>query len=87
MEQRETPSASQMLQAVLGLPSPDKLYTELRRFNDNLERLAPDIRKVADSVEGLTADDVRNLTNALQAANLPAVATMLSHFYNRIWGG
>ncbi len=69
-----------------GMPSPDKVMAELQRLNRNIEALAPDIHKIASSIDGLNASDIRALTQVLQAAKVAEGTKLLQDIYNRLWG-
>ncbi len=76
----------------VGLPMPNALFQELQRSNFNLERLMPDIHKLAeasDSLPQLTAalqrlnpEDMRKMTQALADAS-----RMGEKLYERFWPG
>ncbi len=66
-----------LMEQMTGLPSPEKVLAEIRdfkaqleRLNGNIEKLQPDMHKLASAIEGLNAGDVRRLTDTLQAAKL-----------------
>lgn len=37
----------------MGIPSPDKLYVELQRLNNNIERFGPDIKQLAQVLQSV----------------------------------
>lgn len=75
-----------MLERATGLPSPDKVMAELQRLNANIEKLAPDLNKIATSIDGLQPADIRTLSQALQGAKISDATKLLQQIYNRIWG-
>jgi len=75
------------------LPSPDKVFTELQRLNNNLERMQPDLNKLAKAVDGLYVQDIRNLTLVLQSMRIPEmlltlnqVSSTIKALYEQLWG-
>ena len=72
---------SEAFEKATGMPSPDKLLAEIQRLNSNMEKMAPDLNKIATSIEGLSAQDIRGLTQVLAK-----VAEAIQQIYKRIWG-
>jgi len=82
-----------LLELLRNLPSPEKLYTELLRLNNNMEAMAPDLHKLAQATDGPMGADLRALTAALNGAKLGDMLRMLNEFnrlgsqiYERLWG-
>jgi len=82
-----------MAEQLLGWPSPDKVFAELQRLNNNMEMLAPDLRKLAAALDGDRVTDIRNLTSALNAVKVGDMLRILNEFnrlggqvYERLWG-
>jgi len=68
---------SQWLFSGNGLPHPQVILTEIHRLNNTLEQIVPlvgvlqeAIPDIQAAIKGLTADDIRNLTEALRGATL-----------------
>ncbi len=89
--------AMQSLQLLFGslskLPAPDKVFAELQRLNNNMERLQPDLHKLATSLDGFNANDLRTLGLQLQTMEVSKVLLVLNEtnaninkLYNRLWG-
>lgn len=75
------------------MPSPEKLYGELLRLNNNMERLAPDLHTLAEATKGPMGTDIRALAAALNGAKIGDMMRMLEEFnrlgsqmYERLWG-
>ncbi len=77
---------SELFEKATGMPSPDKLLAEIQRLNSNMEKMAPDLHKIATSIDGLSAQDIRGLTQVLQHAKIAEATSLLQKIYNRIWG-
>lgn len=85
-----SPSLWDMLQQI-GFPPPQQLLQETQRFNANLERLGPDVHKLADAsqaisrlataVEGINPADIQRLTQALEEASRTG-----AQLQQRLWG-
>ncbi len=82
-------SLTKFFQLVSKLPSPDKLLHELQRLNDNMERLQPDLSKMAN----LNLSDIRNLASAIQGIDIPKMMLSLNEatsimkgLYTKLWG-
>ena len=75
----------------IGFPQPQQLLQEMQRFNANLERLGPDVHKLADAsqavsrlalaVEGVNPADIQRLTQALEEASRTG-----EKLQQRLWG-
>ena len=86
-----TPNLWDML-GQIGLPPPQQLLEEMQRFNANLERLAPDVHKLAgasesitrlaSAVEGINPAEIQRLTQALEEASKTG-----DKLHQRLWGG
>jgi ABC-type transporter Mla subunit MlaD len=84
------PNLWDMLQQI-GFPPPQQLLQEMQRFNVNLERLGPDVHKLADAsqaisrlataVEGVNPADIQQLTQALEEASRTG-----EKLQQRLWG-
>jgi len=93
---QQPPGTSPALEAIgkmMGLPSPEKVLTELQRLNNNIEMIQPDIHRLAKSLEGISGDDIRNLSAALgniKAADLMRLLnefnTLSGQIYEKLWG-
>lgn len=76
----------------VGLPLPNALFQELQRSNFNLERLMPDIHKLAEASDSLpqlaaalqrfNPEDMRKMTQALTEASKTG-----EKLYERLWPG
>ena len=85
-----TPTLWDML-GQIGFPQPQQLLQEMQRFNANLERLGPDVHKLADAsqavsrlasaVEGVSPADIQRLTQALEEASRTG-----ERLQQRLWG-
>ncbi|KKM83053.1 hypothetical protein LCGC14_1313300 [marine sediment metagenome] len=87
------PGFGQVLDLLRNLPSPDKLYIELLRLNNNMEALAPDLHKLAQATEGPMGADIRALAAALKGLDVGDLKRLLNEFnqlggqiYERLWG-
>lgn len=77
--------------AQIGFPPPQELLQEMQRFNANLERLGPDVHKLAgasesiarlaSAVEGVNPADIQRLTQALEEASRTG-----EKLQQRLWG-
>lgn len=93
---QQPPGTSQIAEAVgkmMGLPSPEKVLGELQRLNNNIEIIQPDIHKLAQSLEGLSGADIRNLSAALGNIKAGDLLRTLNEFtrlgsqiYEKLWG-
>jgi hypothetical protein len=75
------------------LPSPEAMYKEIKRMNDNLERIQPDISKLANGIGTVNPQDLRNLTSAMQGIDASKFLLALNeangtikNLYNKLWG-
>jgi len=82
-----------MAEKLLGWPSPEKFLSELQRLNYNLEVYHPDIQRLSKALEGLSANDLRNLAAALNGVKVGDLLRILNEFthlgsqiYERLWG-
>lgn len=92
----QPPGASQVLDYLgksLGLPSPEKILAELQRLNNNIETIQPDIHLLAQSLQGIRTDDLRNLSAALSGVKVGDLIRLLNEFnhlgsqiYEKVWG-
>jgi hypothetical protein len=83
-----------MLLGSLGrLPAPEKVFQEIQRLNNNLERLAPDLDKLSRVLDGINGSDLRQLS--IQMGNLRINEMLLAlgdtnstikNLYDRLWG-
>ncbi|KKM83107.1 hypothetical protein LCGC14_1312790 [marine sediment metagenome] len=84
---------AEVLQKMMGFPSPEKVLGELQRLNNNIETIQPDIHRLAQSLEGISGADLRNLSAALGNINAGDLLRMLNEFtalgsqlYEKLWG-
>ena len=85
-----TPNLWDML-GQIGFPPPQQLLQEIQRFNANLERIAPDVHKLAEAsesisrlataVEGIKPADIQRLTKSLEEASRTG-----DELHQRLWG-
>lgn len=54
----EIKSALKEKLAKLGLPAPDQLLPEIKRLNDNLEEVAPSLKKLDKFLDGMSAQEL-----------------------------
>lgn len=88
-----TPPALEALGKMMGLPSPEKVLGELQRLNNNIEIIQPDIHRLAQSLEGISGADIRNLSAALGNIKAGDLMRLLNEFnrlsgqiYEKLWG-
>ena len=96
MPGQQPPGAQQLAEAVgkmMGLPSPEKVLGELQRLNNNIEIIQPDIHRLAQSLEGISGADIRNLSAALGNIKAGDLMRLLNEFnnlsgqiYEKLWG-
>jgi len=86
-------AVAEALGKMLGVPSPEKVLGELQRLNNNLEFLQPDIHLLAQAMQGLSGNDIRNLSAALSNIKSGDLLRMLNEFtnlgtqiYDKLWG-
>lgn len=82
-----------LFEQMTGWPSPDKVMSELQRLNNNMEMIQPDLHRLAASLDGLHADEIRNLTAALNRINVGDILRtlnltnqLMSDLYTKLWG-
>lgn len=63
---------------MMGFPSPDKVFAEMQRLNNNLEKMQPDLHKLAQATDGLSPTELRNLTQVLQSIRTPELLKALN---------
>lgn len=91
---KSTVEAAMALMGAFGkMPAPDKVYYELQRFNNNVERMQPDITKLAKALEGIQPQDIRALSTTLQGMNISQMLLALNDanatikaLYDKLWG-
>ncbi len=66
--------------------------TELQRLNNNMEIMAPDLHKLADGLDKMQSDDIRNLSAALNSIRagdilrtLNSFTSLMQQIYERLW--
>ena len=86
-------AVAETLQKLMGLPSPEKVLGELQRLNKNIETIQPDIHRLAQSLEGISGADIRNLSATLGNIKAGDLMRLLNEFntlsgqiYERLWG-
>lgn len=84
-------SPSDMLEKMLGWPSPEKILAELQRLNTNLEALQPNIHRLSTLAERMS--EVQNLSAALNRIDVGNIARLINEanftikaFYEKLWG-
>ena len=82
-----------MAEQVFGWPSPEKVLQELQRLNNNMETMQPDIHRLAQSLEGISGNDIRNLSAALGNIHAGDLLRSFNQFnllaeqiYEKLWG-
>ncbi len=92
-QQPGTSPALEALGKMMGLPSPEKVLGELQRLNNNIEIIQPDIHRLAQSLEGISGADIRNLSAALGNIKAGDLMRLLNEFntlsgqiYEKLWG-
>lgn len=78
---------------IANMPSPEIAFKELKRTNDILERLQPDLSKLANTMNNMDLRDIRNLTSAMQNIDVAKMLLALNEanstiklLYNKLWG-
>lgn len=86
-------SAMMIFGGLANLPAPEKVFAELQRLNNNMERLQPDLHKLATSLEGFNASDLRTLGAQIQGLRVQEMLTSMTEFnstmkaiYGKLWG-
>jgi len=87
------PGLGEAFEKFLGLPNPGALLAELQRLNSNMEMLQPDLHKLADGLDKMKSDDIRNLSAALNnikagdiLRTLNSFSILMQQIYDRLWG-
>lgn len=83
----------ELLKGLANLPAPEKVYFELQRFNNNMERIQPDLSRMAKALEGLQSGDIRHLATVLQNMKVNEMLLAVgqlndtgSKLYEKLWG-
>lgn len=83
----------ELLKHFANLPAPEKVYFELQRFNNNMERIQPDLTKLTKSLEGVQPGDIGRLAMALQGMKVSEVLLVMNDtnstitkLYEKLWG-
>lgn len=86
-------TAITMFEHLAKLPAPDAVLKELKRFNDNMERIQPDLARLASTMGNLDMTAIRNLNTALQALDVnkmigtvQEVNVTMKNLYSKLWG-
>jgi len=84
---------AEALGKMLGVPSPEKVLGEMQRLNHNLEILQPDIHLLAQAMQSISGNDIRNLSATLSNMKAGDLLRMLKEFinlgnqiYEKLWG-
>jgi len=90
--QGQQPNVLGWLEVLGKLPSPDKVFAELQRLNNNLEKMQPDLTKIGKAVDGLYLQDIRNLALTLQGMKISEMLLALNeanstikNLYDKLW--
>lgn len=82
-----------LLENLAKLPAPEKVFFELQRLNNNMERLQPDLLKLNNNLEKLNTADIRALTTVLQGMKVSEMLLALNEanstikkLYEKLWG-
>ncbi len=82
----------ELLKGLANLPAPEKVYFELQRFNNNMERLQPDLTKLAKALDGVQPGDIGRLALALQGMKVSEMLLALNDanstitkLYGKLW--
>ncbi len=74
------------------LPAPDKVFFELQRFNNNMEKIQPDLTRMAKALEGLNSADIRSLALTLQGMKVSEMLLVMNDLnstikslYDKLW--
>jgi len=89
----QPPGLGKMAEQLLGWPDPQKVLGELQRLNNNMEMMQPDIHRLAQALEGISAPDIRNLSASLSNIKAGDLMRLLNEFnhlvgqiYEKLWG-
>jgi len=92
-QQPGQPGIGKMAEQLLGWPDPKRVLTELQRLNNNMEMMQPDIHRLAQSLEGISGADIRNLSASLSNIKAGDLMRILNEFhqlasqiYEKLWG-
>ena len=84
---------SEAMEKWLGIPAPERVLAELQRLNNNMEIMAPDLHKLANALDKMQGDDIRNLSAALNGIKagdilrtLNSFTSLMQQIYERLWG-
>jgi len=87
------PGLGEAMEKFLGIPAPGVMLAELQRLNNNMEIMAPDLHKLANALEKLQSDDMRNLSAALNSIKagdflrtLNGFTSLMQQIYEHLWG-
>lgn len=94
MDQRgQPPGLGEAMEKFLGIPAPGVMLAELQRLNNNMEIMHPDLHRLANALEKLQSDDMRNLSAALNSIKagdflrtLNSFTSLMQQIYERLWG-
>lgn len=93
MPGQPTPGLGEAMEKFLGIPAPGVVLTELQRLNNNIEIMAPDLHKLANALDKINSNDIRNLSASLNGINvgdamriLNSFTTLMQQIYERLWG-
>ena len=86
-------AASALFSTLGKLPAPEKVLFEIQRLNNNMERIMPDLSKMTHALEGVTGQDIRSLSMAIQGIKVSEVLLVMNDvnstinkLYERLWG-
>ena len=77
---------AEALGKMLGVPSPEKVLGEMQRLNNNLEMLQPDIHLLAQAMQSISGNDIRNLSAALSNMKAGEFINLGNQLYEKLWG-
>ena len=80
------PDMAEALGKMLGVPSPEKVLGEIQRLNHNLEMLQPDIHLLAQAMQSISGNDIRNLSAALSNMKAGEFINLGNQIYEKLWG-
>jgi hypothetical protein len=82
-----------MMEHIAKMPAPADVLKELKRFNDTMERLQPDLSKMANAIQGVDMKDVRSLNTTLQNLETAKILCTIQDanntvklLYEKLWG-